>query len=271
MEPAANNNLYDGVQATPPPPEIVRKNDFETSIRYLPKELINGALFSEVPLETVRTTPGFYGVSNRIGDTTYEKVVYVPNQTEFPPRPEPPMNVREGIYTLMALAGGAEPEHRERIMNNARARLAEIEANPALAFVDQPIALNIFTLAWRQVRDLPETAEVRLEAFLTRAPQARDTPFEAHLRRQYTEEDAAARRRYTNELKWSINRNPRTAASLSNLSRPEDYRYYIVFPFDRRRHALDAWARAHRILPPRNARRSRRHGRKTRRQTRRRV
>ncbi len=273
MEPAANINLYDGVEAPPPPANIVEANSVNLILRDLPNELIAPPRFREIPLVAVRAIPGFYFVSeNPLGISLWESLIYVPNQTEFPGRPEPPRNVREEILTSMALIGmQADPDQHEALLAPYRERLNEIEMNPALAIVERPAPLNVITLAWRHIQRMepPQTAEARLEEFLSRAPRARGTPMEAYMLEQFRQSEARERQIYERERNWNISRGPRTAAGLANLRNLETSRFYRVAPMTRRGNALNAWARARGNLPPRNERRSRRGG-KTRRQTRRR-
>jgi hypothetical protein len=256
MEPAANINLYNGVEAPPPPANIVQANSANLILRDLPNELIGPPRYDEIPLVAVRDIPGFYFVSeNTLGISVWESLIYVPNQTEFPGRREPPRNVREEILETMAqIAVRFDPEQREAALAPLRERLHEIDMNPALAIVERPAPLNVITLAWRSIQRMepPQTAEARLEEFLSRAPQARGTPMEAHMLEQFRQREAHERQIYERERNWNISRGPRTAAGLANLRNLQTSRFYRV-PWVVRRHAVNAWARSRGNLPARNA------------------
>jgi hypothetical protein len=145
--PAANNDLYDGEPAGPPRPpplpNLVHPDDLERVLLRMPEELIPSMGFSEIPLDRVRTTPGFYFVhtgSQAFGLIT-EYLVYVPNQARYPGRPEAPRNVRGGMNALRVALGE---------------RPAVIEAGP------EP--LNVLILFWRRITTAFNPPEIANEA-----------------------------------------------------------------------------------------------------------
>lgn len=266
---AANNNLYNGIPPNVLPANIVDPELVLHVLENRPHDLISKIYREKTPLDIVRRTPGIYFISKRVDDRIYEKIIFVPNQTEFPGAPEAPRNIREGIHLRMAIAGGLDPAARNIVLARERARLDEIEANPDLAFVVPPPPLNISMLAFRIINTIepPQPAEERLEEFLTRVPaEIRGSPMADYMLNQFRQYENAARATYEREKEWVIDRRPKTAASLSNLEDVDTWNFYRFSPFIRRQHAVNAWARAHGVLPPRNERRTRR-DRKTRRRS----
>lgn len=272
--PVANNNLYNGEPAPPPPPplpNLVLPLDIEQVLRRTSRDLISTVGLIEIPLATVRTTPGLYFVTTglqELGSIT-EYLVYVPDQAAYPGRPEAPRNVREGIYAMMAaMARGPRDAYNAEVARG-RERLAAIEADPALAFEARPAPLNVLILATRHItmQDPPETAEQMLERFLERAPAARNTQMARRMMEtMYRPRAEASQRRYTTERTWRMNDRARTAASLGNFPVLENAHFFKAdAAFDRRKHALAAWETARGLLNSRRQRSRRRSSKVTRR------
>ena len=278
IAPPANNDLYDDEPAPPAPPpppplpNLVHPDDLERVLLRMPEELIPSTGFTEVPLNRVRTTPGLYFVqtgSQELGFIT-EYLVYVPDQTAYPGRPEAPRNVREGLNAVLAAMALAPRNAYNAFLAHRRERLAAIEADPALAVEARPEPLNVLILARRHITmfNPPETAEQMLERFLERVPDARGTPLALQMLEIYRAREEASRQRYTAERTWRIIGRPRTAASLENfpdLAGARFFRNDIVLR--RRKHAVTTWAAARGLLNTRRSatRRNRRHRSATRR------